>query len=469
MKVAEAAGRALSTGLNAIVKQYDLPLNFSPEVLESANRVTRRWKTQSASWATNRFDATHLPMVTLDPASSTDLDQAFAVRKQGDDIVLSYAIADVSAFVEIGDPIEQEAWERGVTIYGLTEKIPLYPKILSQDCASLLPDGPRPVVLFEVTMNIHGHAKLRSVKRAIVQSREKLAYDRFDVSSVPHLEEFANRMWVDEMRRGAFRVEFPQQEVIADESSPGGVRLSLRARTYPELVNSTLSLATNIAVGERLRVSGIGLFRVMDEPSPHALEMLRREAHAIGIQWKVDESLRQLQQRLVPDNVTHQRFLLEASRAGGRARYATFNPALVPWHSAIGATYAHATAPLRRLADRYVIDLIHLINNDLPVPDSLLVKLEQLPDVMARCEAKAANVDRAVIDLLEAISLQHRIGEVLVAEVIDANVGIVQTTDSAIRAKATELHGVINGDMVRVRIEVADPTTRTVRLVAVAK
>ena len=319
-----------------------------------------------------------------------------------------------------------------------------------------------------VSIRPNGKVKLRSIDRVVCASRAKLAYDRVDVKMIPNVEEFAKRMWVDEVARGAMRVEFPQQEVIGDEAAPGGVRLVLRARVFSEWVNSTLSLAVNMAIGSLFQEARVGLFRVMDEPEPRAIESLRRAAHALGIEWGASESLRELQRRMDPENFSHQRFLLDARRAGGRARYAVYDSKKPAWHSAIAATYAHATAPMRRLADRYVLDLAYLLANSLSVPKSLTDQLVGLPAVMERYEGRASNVDRAVIDLLEAVSLQHRIGEILEAEVVDAENGIVQTRDSAIRAKATQLPKVENGTSVRVRIDVADPSTRNVRLTAVS-
>jgi exoribonuclease R len=294
-----------------------------------------------------------------------------------------------------------------------------------------------------------------------------LAYDTVDLKSIPFIEEFAQRMWSDEVYRGAIRVEFPQQEIVCDPLSPGGVRLELRARNIAESVNATLSLAANMAIASLFLKSQTGLFRVMDEPTDRAVSQLRRTAHALGIDWPVNETLRDLQRRMDAKNMTHQRFLLEARRAGGRASYATYDSEKKPWHAAIAASYVHATAPMRRLADRYVLDLAYLLANGQSVPTELTEKMRELPVAMGRGEGRASNVDRAVIDLLEAVSLQHRIGEILVAEVVDAEAGIVQTIDSAIRSKATQLHGVENGAKVRVRIDSADPANRRVQLTAI--
>ncbi len=466
MNIAEKAQEALTNGFNAIATQFRLPSDFPPEVIVAADMATADSVSTHPAWLAGRRDVTQIPFVTLDPATSTDLDQAFAIERDGDDLVLYYALADVSAFVPTEGEIEREAWTRGVTIYGLAKKIPLYPKVISQGAASLLPDGPRPAILVVVSICPKGKVSLRSIDRVVCRSRAKLAYDGIDLGLLPFVEEFAKRMWADEAARGAVRVEFPQQEVIVDESAPGGVRLVLRARVLSESINSALSLAVNMAIGSLLQNAHMGLFRVMDEPEPHAVASLRRTAHALGINWALTESLRDLQRRMDPENFSHQRFLLDARRAGGRARYALYNSNKPAWHSAIGAVYSHATAPMRRLADRYVLDLAYLLANNLAVPSALTGLLAQLPAVMDRCEGRASNVDRAVIDLLEAVSLQHRIGEILEAEVVDAAMGIVQTHDSAIRAKATNLPKTENGATVRVRIELADPTTRTVRLTA---
>ena len=465
MNIDDDAKKALADGFAAIALQYQLPNGFPPEVIQAAEQSAKSsGNNGQPSWKNGRRDATEISFVTLDPASSTDLDQAFALHQDGQDIVLQYALADVSAFVPSGSVVEIEAWKRGITIYGLTEKVSLYPRCISQGAASLLPDGPRPAVLATVAIRPNGTVQLRGMERIVCASRAKLAYDTVDIKSIPWLEEFANRMWIDEIERGSIRVEFPQQEVVTDQAAPGGVRLELRAREYSETVNSALSLAVNIAIGTLFKDAKMGLFRVMDEPSIQAMARLRRTSHALGIAWSESESLKDLQRRLDPNNSTHQRFLLDVRRAGGRASYAVYTPEKTPWHAAIAATYVHATAPMRRLADRYVLDLACLLMNQESIPSTLLEQLNRLPVAMEHGEGRAANVDRAVIDLLEAVSLQHRIGEILDAEVVDAEGGIVQTFDSAIRSRAAQLPKVENGAKVRVKIMEADPVKRKVRL-----
>ncbi|NWO96317.1 RNB domain-containing ribonuclease, partial [Escherichia coli] len=90
---------------------------------------------------------------------STDLDQALAIEASGGDLLLRYAIADVAWFVDDGDPVDREAWRRGATLYLPDGKAGLYPSVLSEGAASLLPDGPRPAVLFTVRVNPDGEAR----------------------------------------------------------------------------------------------------------------------------------------------------------------------------------------------------------------------------------------------------------------------------------------------------------------------
>lgn len=466
MYIASAAARSLADGFEQIRRQFHLPDAFDPACQNAADAAARLDLSADPRLAGYR-DRTDLPLITLDPAPSTDLDQAFALERQGERIVLHYALADVGVFSAADGPIERSAWQRGVTIYGLPEKVLLYPATLSSDAASLLPAGPRPSILVQTAIDRTGTVELLSIERAIVRSRAKLAYDRTPVSEIPLLEEFAICMRVNEASRGATRVEFPQQEIVADPSAPGGVRLALRARNETETANSYLSLATNLALADLAIEKGRGLFRVMDAPSRSEIARLRRmAAGGFDIDWPEGWTLKQLQQTLAADNPAHQRFLLEARRAGGRARYRWFEDLRArPYHAAIGAAYLHATAPLRRLADRYVLELAVLQWLDEAIPADLISRLAQLPEVMQQAESAAAGVDRAVIDLIEAVSLQHRVGEILEAEVIDAGRQVVQVHDPSIRSKAIDLPvGVVDGETVRVRISRADPQRRLVQL-----
>jgi exoribonuclease R len=101
---------AMRRGLADIRQQYQVPGPF-PEVVEAAAAEAARRQ------PTDHRDRTDWPFVTLDPLSSTDLDQAFHIERSGSALLLHYAIADVDFFVDPGGPIDSEAWVRGATIF----------------------------------------------------------------------------------------------------------------------------------------------------------------------------------------------------------------------------------------------------------------------------------------------------------------------------------------------------------------
>ena len=108
--------------------------------------------------------------------SSMDLDQALHLEREGSGYVVHYAIADVAAFVEPGDPVDVAANQRGETLYGADSKIPLHPTVLSEDAASLLPDQVRPALLWTIHVDDTGEGTDVHVERARVRSTAKLDY-----------------------------------------------------------------------------------------------------------------------------------------------------------------------------------------------------------------------------------------------------------------------------------------------------
>ena len=277
MKAIRDPDHALSTGLAAIRTQFQLPSAFPPAVEAAAQEAARR----SPS---DHVDHTDLPFVTLDPLSSTDLDQAFTVEQAGADLLLRYAIADVSFFVDPGGAIDIEAWTRGETIYLPDARIGLYPPVISEGAASLLPDGPRPAIVYSIRIDADGHARLDGAERALIRSRAKLGYATVQPADLPPaFYELARRIAADEDRRGASRVDPPQQEVTA--LPDGNFALQFRPIGPAEVANAALSLAANMAIADVLYAHHTGLFRVMADPDQRAIRRIRQSAQALSIDW----------------------------------------------------------------------------------------------------------------------------------------------------------------------------------------
>ena len=442
--------RALSEGLARLRVRFQVPDGFPPQVLAAAEAAAQRAPSE-------HVDRTDRPFVTLDPAASTDLDQAFAIERSGADLLLHYAIADVAWFVRDGDPLDVEAWKRGATLYLPDGKAGLYPPALSEGAASLLPGGPRPAVIFTVRIGPDGAVTLDGAERAIIQSIAKLAYDKVTPAELPDgFAELAERIRGAEARRGASRVDPPEQEVA--DLGDGRLQLRFRPRAEAEEQNAALSLATNLAVAQLLQAHRTGLFRVMPEPDARAIKRLRQTARAFDLEWPESESLVQFEPSLDPRDPKQAAFMLAVRRAGAPAGEVPYRAGETPWHAALAAPDAPAPAPLRRVADRYVVSAALDIANGRAPSAAVTEAFETLPKVMAKAAAKAGQIDSAVIDLAEAVMLHGREGESFSALVtdIDERGARMQLCDLPVVARVTA-HRVAVGDRLQVRLASADP------------
>ncbi len=446
----------LREGLAAIRTEFDVPAQFPADVLAAAEQAARR------SHPLPR-ELTGLPFVTLDPEGATDLDQAFAFeRADAGAILLHYAIADVASFVTDSDSVGREAWERGSTVYLPDGKAPLHPPVLSEGAASLLPGVDRPAIIFTLRVEQDGAAPLDRIERAVVRSQAKLAYETVRVGDLPaEFQEVTARLAAAERARGAARIDPPEQEV--QRTADGRFTLAFRPKYATEEANAQLSLAVNIAVAGLLRDARTGLFRVMPAPSQKQVQRLRITARALGVAWSPDETLAQLEKRLDPAQRNHASLMAAIRRAGGGASYAPFDPDTPPWHNAVAAPYAHATAPLRRLADRHVGLTALALANGGKAEESIAAAFPELAKRMTDAEIRSARIDRAVIDLAEAVVLEGREGESFAATILesDERMARVQLETEPVVARVADLQGA-PGDRVTLRLRRSSPATRQV-------
>lgn len=455
------AVEAMGEGLDRIREECEIPSGFPIEVMRAADEAAA----QPVGAA--HVDRTDRRFATIDPATSTDLDQAFAIDApgtNGGDVVLHYAIADVGWFVRPGDTLDTEAFQRGVTVYLPDSRAPLYPQLLSEGAASLLPDQDRPAVVFTVRVDEAGAVRLDGVERARVRSRAKLAYGAVTEADLPDgFAELFRRIRRAEDARGAPRVEFPEQEVGRD--ALGEYQLTFRPRLVSEEQNAALSLATNLAVADALYAAGTGLFRVMPEVDERQHRRLRNSARAFGLDWPTGMSLADFERGLPRADPRTSAFLLAMRRAAGGAGYAPYREGERPWHSAVAATYAQATAPLRRLQDRYVIEAALAVVNGQPVPEPVAAAFDELPAVMARSEQRANRAEKMALELAEAVVLAGRTGQVFEAVVLDEGNGRdggwveIQIAEPAVIVRV-DARKVDPGDSIRVKLISVDVERR---------
>jgi exoribonuclease R len=397
--------------------------------------------------------------IRVDPPGSRDLDQALHIARRGDGHRVSYAIADVGAFVESGGALDRESHERAVTVYAPDRKAPLHPPVLSEGAASLLPGEWRPAVLWTLDLDGRGVLTGTEVVRAQVRSTAQHTYEDVagDVRAV--LAEVGERRMALERERGGVRLNVPEQEVVRHD---GSWTVHYRVPLATEDHNAQVSLLTGMAAARLMLEAGTGILRTQAAPDERSLARLRRQARALGVEWPEGEPYPEFVRRLDPADPAHAALMHEATGVGRGAGYTAFDgePPAGAEHFAIAAPYAHATAPLRRLQDRFVTECCLAACAGAPVPGWVRAGLAALPEAMAAGGRRAGAVERGVIDLVEAVVLADREGERFDAVVIDD--GLVQLRDPAVRARMEDAALPEPGTEIAVRLDRADPAARTV-------
>ncbi len=445
-------------GLDRLRNELGVPGDFSAEVTAAAESAARSPRLPD-------LDLTGIDFVTIDPEGAKDLDQAVHIAPDGDDYVVSYAIADVAAFVTAGDPIDMQAHERGQTLYAPTLRTPLHPPVLSENAASLLPGQVRPAVVWQLRVGADGALLSTQVRRALVRSREQLTYHSVQAAieagtasrSLQLLRVVGQLRAQQEIERGGVSLPIPEQEIRAE-----GPRweLTYRSALPVEGWNAQISLLTGIAAAELMLDGGVGILRILPAAEPRAIGKLRQTAKALRIGWPAEmgypDFVRTLDSR-VPAHAAMLNACTLLFRGAGYLAFAGRSPREAV-HAALATGYAHTTAPLRRLVDRYVLEICVCVAAGMPVPEWVTVELPTLPEVMKVSDARAKKYERGIVNLLEALILSPQVGERFMGTVIDVDEqgdeGTIQLQEPAVEAPVKGR--LVLGSEVGAVLEVAD-------------
>jgi exoribonuclease R len=384
---------------------------------------------------------------------------------------VSYAIADVGAFVVPGGALDAEVEQRGVTLYAPDRRVPLHPPVLGEQAASLLPDGPRPALLWQLDLDADGALTAADVRRALVRSRAQLDYEgvqrELDAGTAPQelqlLREVGRLRQARARERGAVDLPTPEQEVVVDEA--GRPSLALRAPLPVEGWNAQISLLTGTAAAELMLDADVGLLRTLPPAPAQDVAALRRSALALGVAWPEGQSYGAVVSTLDPADPPSAALLVLATRLLRGSGYTAFDgaPPEQRLHSGVGLPYAHCTAPLRRLADRHVGEVCLAVAAGEVVPEWARAALPRLPGLMSAATRRAGALERAVVDAAEALVLEPRVGERFEGVVVEAGAsyGVVQLREPAVRGRC-EGGDLPLGALVQVELVTADPARRTV-------
>lgn len=468
VRVHQADGDTLRNGIAAIQVEMNVTADFPPEVEAAAQQAARNPRLPL-------LDRTDIPFVTIDPLTSMDLDQAMHIERDGDGYVVHYAIADVAAFVEPGGPVDVEANRRGETLYGADSKIPLHPKVLSEGAASLLPEQLRPALLWTIKVDASGEGTDANVERALVKSRAKLDYESVqrDLDEgtagemITLLKEVGELRRQREASRGGVSLPLPEQEIDVDGDNWS---LEFRRMLPVEEWNAQISLLTGMAAASQMVYARVGLLRTLPPPDPRDVQRLHRTAKALTIDWPAEQLYPDFIRSLDPARPNHAAMVIACTQLLRGSGYVGFNGEVPeqPEHSALASEYAHVTAPLRRLVDRYALEICVSLCAATDVPGWVIEKLDELPKTMLESGRHAHRYESAILGLVQAAVLHKHVGKTFAGVVVqleneDGTRGDVVIQEPAIEAEITGSSRLPLGTDVLLRLAVADVATRTVR------
>ncbi|GGT26643.1 RNB domain-containing ribonuclease [Streptomyces purpureus] len=473
IRVIGADDGPLQAALRALRTQLRIPAGFPPDVVAEAAASAK-------NPALPDHDATDIPFFTIDPPTSVDLDQAMHLARRDGGYRVHYAIADVAAFVTPGGAVDAEAHRRALTLYLPDGKVPLYPAVISEGAASLLPGNTAPALLWRIDLDAEGRNVGTDVRRALVRSRAKYDYAgvqaQIDAGTaeepVALLKPVGLLRERLEIERGGVSLNVPEQEIIV--GADGSFSLEYRAPRPVDGWNAQISLLTGMAAADLMTAAGTGILRTLPTAPSGEVARLRRTAKALGIDWPHHVSYAELIRSLDPHQSRHAAFLQEATSLLRGSDYTVFTGGQVPVpavHAAVADEYTHVTAPLRRLIDRYAGELSLSAAAGTPPPDWVVGALEALRQAMKNGSRLANTAERRCVDIVEAALMSNRIGETFDSVVIDVqeqepDLGTVHLKDPAVvgrvEADGAELP---LGDRLRVRLTEASPGTANVLFV----
>ena len=456
----------IEASLSELRRQLKIPVGYPDEVVADAKRAIAAVELPDA-------DETAVEFVTIDPPESMDLDQALHIERRGSGYRVRYAIADVAAFVAPGSPLDEEAHRRGVTLYAPDGNTRLYPPELSEGAASLLPGELRPALVWTMDVDETGEGTEVHVRKARVRSRKKLDYggvqQALDHGSADEVLRLLREVGIlrqqREARRGGVSLQLPEQEVV---TAPDGYELSYRAPFPVEGWNAQISLMTGMAAAELMLEGEVGILRTVPAADPARLERFRHTAKALGVPWPKETPYPAFV-RMLDANVPRQAALLAAAagvmRGSGYTAFDRHAPSHAE-HAALASTYAHTTAPLRRLVDRYVGETCIALSEGRKVPRWVATELPELPGVMELADRRASQYEAGIVSAVEAALLEGSVGKTFEAVVIevdrDGAAGSVELRDPAVTARC-DGPGLPLGETLTVRCTLADVPTRQVR------
>ena len=412
VRVERVLGRSgtLPAEIEATLHTMGIPSRFDP----ATEREAHGFSEPNEQALAGRRDLRGTLTATIDPTNARDHDDAVSIERVDGGFRVTVSIADVSYYVRPGSALDQEAFERGTSVYFPGRCVAMLPEALSSHLASLVPDADRLTVSVFLDIDESGRITATDFARTVIRSRARLSYEQAQhvldggthtdanlTDALHAMGECALLLHRARMARGAIDLDIPESVVsVDDEGHP--IAIERRPRLAAHRLIEEFMLAANEAVARRLERAQLGfLYRIHERPAEDAVSTLASRLSVLGLrlpgdgatvtpsafQKIVERAANQPYQRLVNTMVL---------RTMTRARYSAFKEI----HFGLASDcYAHFTSPIRRYPDllvhRALCGLLAGETAHLPPARRLEPMAEQCSDRERRGMEAERDVDRA--------------------------------------------------------------------------
>ena len=404
------------------VSNHKIKTDWSKSVINEANKLKNN-KEDSGLYE----DLRNKTFVTIDGKNAKDFDDAVLGEKDKEgNYILYVAIADVARYVKKGSVIDEEAAERGTSVYFTQKVVPMLPEIISNDLCSLRPNEDRFCLVCKTIVNKDGTLKDSTFFEAQINSKARLTYERISEEieqnklnktyskSITNLVEIYERLKENKVNRGALELEVPfyiphfnDNKIMKFFSSP---------RTISHMMVEEFMLAANIATAEIcLKFKIPTLFRVHPKPDLLKINNLKNFLRSRRINVKLDEgnSVNQLSKLVeaVEERKDKEIMHLQILQSLSLATY----EANVSEHFALGyKAYSHFTSPIRRYPDlimhRTIKKLIEANDGEVSSEASINPKApysqDSLEKLAIECSTKERDAEKAERDALNHLKCE---------------------------------------------------------------
>lgn len=423
----------------AIIFRYGLQSTFSSESQKQADLCPSIIDSKVIA---SRTDLRWLPTVTIDGEKARDFDDSVSVQRKNENYQLYVSIADVAHYVTPGTPMDQEAYDRGTSVYFPDRAIPMLPEELSNGICSLNPDVDRLTKTALLEFNSKGEIVKADFFSAVIRSRKRLTYTQVarilvhknpeetencrDLLDQLHFMEELALILIESRRvRGNLDFDLPEAEIILD---PQGMPENIvRAeRNIAHRIIEEFMIAANEAVARHLTKRDFPLlYRVHDEPEEDALDALDPFLLSLGYRLPVKRGKRtprDLQKLLElcrgkPEELVLNRVLLRSMKK------AVYAPENVGHFGLASSCYTHFTSPIRRYPDLLVhraleetLEEKKLSSRD---KDDMLRTLVESGKHTSERERNAMDAERKMVDLKKAQFMMDKMGQEFAGSITD--------------------------------------------------